>query len=435
MADFIAMAREFAPSSREFKPGDRINYAERVYGEAELALLFEAASEFWLTSGRLCRRFEAGLKSYLGHVERACFVNSGSSANLLAFMSLTSPSLGDRRIRRGDEVIAAAACFPTTVAPIMQYGAVPVFVDAELPSCNAKASAIEAAITKRTRAIFLAHTLGNPFDISEIMGICARHGIWLIEDNCDALGSQYYWKGEWRMTGTFGDVATSSFYPAHHITTGEGGAVYTRHPEHAALLASLRDWGRDCSCESGSDNSCGRRFSGQHGSLPLGYDHKYVYSQFGYNLKATELQAAIGCAQLARLPKFVEARRRNWFRLRDALSCLEDVFMLPESSAVANPSWFGFALIVRSGAPFARNAVMRHLESKGIQTRALFAGNIVRHPCFSGCEEGRDYRVPEPLDNSDIIAERAFWIGVHPGLDDARVDYMASAIAEFAKSK
>ena len=409
-----------------FEPGkSRVNYAGRVFDEREMANLVDASLEFWLTYGRWSRKFEKGLADYLG-ARFALLVNSGSSANLLAFMTLTSPLLGERRIRRGDEVITVAAGFPTTIAPIVQYGAVPVFVDVDLATANVDASRLEAAVSTRTRAVMLAHTLGNPFDARAVKAFCDRHGLWLVEDNCDALGSRF----AGRFTGTWGDIGTSSFYPPHHMTMGEGGAVYTSDPLLRKIALSMRDWGRDCWCESGVDNTCGCRFTKQFGSLPLGYDHKYVYSHFGYNLKATDLQAAVGCAQLEKFPEFVERRKANFDRLSAGIRDLPQLrafSKLPES----DPSWFGFLMTVQPDAGFTRNDLARHLEAANIQTRNLFAGNILRHPCFESLAEGVDYRVSGTLDNTDTIMNSSLWIGLYPGMGDERLDYMISTIRKF----
>lgn len=411
-----------------WREGDRIPYGGRVFDGDEMKALTEACLDFWLTSGRWSSAFEERFAAYLG-VEHSLLVNSGSSANLLAFMALTSPLLGDQALRRGDEVITVAAGFPTTVAPIVQYGAVPVFVDVTLPTYNVDVGALDEALSERTKAVFLAHTLGNPFDVKAVRSFCDRHGLRLIEDNCDALGSQVLTEGGRRLTGTFGDLATSSFYPPHHMTMGEGGAVCTDDGTLRRIVLSLRDWGRDCVCPSGVDDSCGCRFSGQFGTLPFGYDHKYVYSHFGYNLKATDLQAAIGVAQLDKLPAFVEARRRNWAFLRRALASLEDFFLLPEATEGTEPSWFGFLLTVRPEAPFSRDEAVAHLEAKGIQTRMLFAGNLTRHPCFDALRaSGQEWRVAGELDVTDRIMRDAFWIGVYPGLDEARLTRMVEAL-------
>ena len=411
-------------SGEDFVPGEtRIRYAGRVFDEREMSNLVEASLEFWLTYGRWSREFERRLAEYLG-VRHALMVNSGSSANLLAFMTLTSPLLGDRRIRRGDEVITVAACFPTTVAPIVQYGAVPVFVDVDPATANVDVSMLEKALSPKTRAVMLAHTLGNPFDLESVKAFCTRHSLWLVEDNCDSLGSKF----DGRFTGTWGDLGTSSFYPPHHMTTGEGGAVYTNDPLLKRIALSLRDWGRDCWCDSGVDNTCGCRFTKQFGSLPLGYDHKYVYSHFGFNLKATDLQAAIGCAQIEKVPDFVEKRKRNFARLRDGLKDV-DGLRIAERHPKADPSWFGFFMTVSGGR--SRNEFAQFLESRKIQTRNLFAGNLLRHPCFEGLVEGVDYRVVGELKATDDIMNNSLWIGLYPGMDDARIDYMIATIREF----
>ena len=421
-------------AKKPFNPGDPIRYAGRVYDEHELMNLVSASLDFWLTAGEWADKFERGLADYLG-VKHCAYVNSGSAANLIAFMALTSPKLGDRRIKRGDEVITVAAAFPTTVSPIVQYGAVPVFVDVELETANIDASQLEAALSPRTKAVMLAHSLGNTFDLQAVKDFCTRNNLWLIEDNCDALGAEYFIDGKWQKTGTIGDIGTSSFYPAHHMTTGEGGAVYTNSEQLHRLILSFRDWGRDCWCPSGHDGTCGRRFTQQLGTLPYGYDHKYTYSHFGYNLKATEMQAAIGCAQLEKLPEFVEARRRNWQRLRDALSGFEDAFILPEIQKNSRPSWFGFLLTIRNGGGVKlRNELVKYLEDANIQTRMLFAGNIVRHPCFDEMRTtGTGYRVIGGLENTDAIMSRSFWVGVYPGMSEAMIDFMAEKISGFTE--
>ncbi len=408
-----------------FVPGrSRVSYAGRVFDEKELVNLVDSSLDFWLTYGRYSARFEEGLASFLG-VETALLVNSGSSANLLAFATLTSERLGERRVRAGDEVITVAAGFPTTVAPIVQFGAVPVFVDVRLETANVDVSALEAALSPRTKAVMLAHTLGNPFEVRAVRDFCDGHDLWLVEDNCDALGSRY----EGRLTGSFGDLGTSSFYPPHHMTMGEGGAVYTSDETLAKIALSMRDWGRDCWCPSGRDNSCGKRFEQQHGTLPFGYDHKYVYSEFGFNLKATDMQAAIGCAQLEKLPGFTEARKRNWAYLRDALAPLGDTLVLPEPTPGSDPSWFGFLMTVREGSGVTRDALVRALEDAKVQTRALFAGNLTRHPCFDGMRErGEGYRVVGELTNTDRIMRDSLWVGVYPGMTQEMLDYMASTI-------
>lgn len=413
-------------SSASFIPGkSRVNYAGRVFDEKEMVNLVDSSLEFWLTYGRWSKEFENGLADYLG-IRFALLVNSGSSANLLAFSTLTSPLLGDRRIKRGDEVITVAAGFPTTIAPIVQYGAVPVFVDVELESANIDVSRLELALSPKTKAVMLAHTLGNPFNIKAVKAFCEKHGLWLVEDNCDALGSKY----DGRFTGTWGDIGTSSFYPPHHMTMGEGGAVYTDNPLLKKIALSIRDWGRDCWCESGVDNTCGCRFTRQFGKLPVGYDHKYVYSHFGYNLKATDMQAAIGCAQLAKFPLFVEKRKANYERL---YAGLKDVGALSvfRPYRESDPSWFGFLMTVKPDAGFSRNDLAQHLEAANIQTRNLFAGNILRHPCFETLAEGVDYRVAGDLTNTDVIMNSSLWIGLYPGMGEDRLDYMVRVIREF----
>ena len=412
---------------KEFQRGDRIPYASRVYDSAEMVNLVDSALEFWLTSGRYTAEFEKKLSEYLG-VKYCSLVNSGSSANLNAFMALTSPILKERKINRGDEVITVAAGFPTTVTPIIQYGAVPVFVDVTIPQYNIDVSMLEEAYSKNTKAVMIAHTLGNPFDLKAVKEFCDSHHLWLIEDNCDALGSTYILEGEKKLTGTVGDIGTSSFYPPHHMTMGEGGAVYTDNPLLHKIMRSMRDWGRDCMCPSGQDNLCGHRFEKQYGELPLGYDHKYVYSHFGYNLKATDLQA-IGCAQLKKLPGFVEKRRANFNRLKEQLQELEEYLILPEACPDSAPSWFGFLMTCREGVD--KNQIVSYLENHGVQTRMLFSGNLVRQPCFDEMrQEGRGYRVAGALTQTDLIMERSFWIGVYPGMTEKMTDYMAKTIKE-----
>ena len=411
------------------KSFDRIPYAGRVYDEKEVNNLLDSAKEFWLTSGRYTAKFEKGLADFLG-VKYCYFVNSGSSANLLAFMALTSPLLKERRIKRGDEVITVAAGFPTTVAPIIQYGAIPVFLDVTIPEYNIDCEKLEKALSEKTKAVMIAHTLGNPFNLNKVKEFCDKHGLWLIEDNCDALGSTYEIEGEEKYTGTIGDVGTSSFYPPHHMTTGEGGAVYTSDSLLAKIMLSMRDWGRDCTCPSGFDDTCGHRFDGQYGTLPAGYDHKYVYSHLGYNLKATDMQAAIGCAQLEKLPDFIGARKLNWVHLRNYLDCLSEYLLLPEREELSEPSWFGFMVTVKDNSPKTRNEIVRHLEEKKIQTRMLFSGNITRHPCFEHLEEGVDYRICDTLENTDYIMNNSFWIGVYPGMTEEMLDYMIESLKE-----
>lgn len=424
--------RKYHTKDDSYTIGDRIPYAGRVYDEAEMVNLADSALEFWLTSGKYTDMFEQKLADYLG-VKHCAFVNSGSSANLLAFMALTSPLLGSRAVRRGDEVITVAAGFPTTAAPIIQFGAVPVFVDVTIPQYNIDVSLLEKAYSPKTKAVMLAHTLGNPFDIKAVKSFCDAHGLWLIEDNCDALGSRYTLDGETKYTGTFGDIGTSSFYPPHHITTGEGGAVYTDDPLLAKIIRSLRDWGRDCVCRSGCDNMCGHRFDKQYGELPLGYDHKYVYSHFGYNLKATDMQAAIGCAQLEKLPSFTEKRKRNFDLLHEMLSAADDNrLILPEACENSDPCWFGFMLTC--GDNTDRNAMVRFIESKGIQTRMLFAGDLTKHPCFDEMRKsGSGYRIAGTLDNTDRIMNKTFWVGVYPGMTDKMLGYMGETIIEAVK--
>ncbi len=413
-------------NKKEYKQGDRIPYASRVYDSKEMCNLVDSALEFWLTSGRYTEEFEAKLASYLG-VKYCSLVNSGSSANLNAFMALTSPLLGDRAIRRGDEVITVAAGFPTTVAPVIQYGAVPVFVDVTIPQYNIDVNMLEEAYSDKTKAVMIAHTLGNPFDLKGVKDFCDKHNLWLVEDNCDALGSKYIIDGKEYFTGTVGDIGTSSFYPPHHMTMGEGGAVYTNNPLLNKCIRSFRDWGRDCVCPSGCDNLCGHRFDKQYGQLPLGYDHKYVYSHFGYNLKATDMQAAIGCAQLDKFPSFVERRRHNFDRLKSKLADLSDKLILPEPCENSIPSWFGFLITCKEGVD--RNSVVRYIEENGVQTRMLFAGNLIKHPCFDEMRETNSgYRVVGDLKNTDRIMNETFWVGVYPGMTDEMIDYMAEVI-------
>ena len=411
-----------------FVPGEsRVNYAGRVFDEKELCNLVDSSLEFWLTYGRYSKEFEKKLAEYLG-VRFALLVNSGSSANLLAFMALTSPLLKERKIDRGDEVITVAAGFPTTIAPMIQYGAVPVFVDVELETANIDTALLEEAYSSKTKAVMIAHTLGNPFNIKEVKAFCDRHGLWLIEDNCDALGSKY----DGKFTGTWGDIGTSSFYPPHHMTMGEGGAVYTDDPLLKKIMLSIRDWGRDCWCESGVDNTCGCRFTRQFGKLPVGYDHKYVYSHFGYNLKVSDMQAAVGCAQLEKFPSFVEKRKENFERLYNGLKDIPELQLFakyPES----DPSWFGFLITLADGVSFTRNDLAEYLEDHKIQTRNLFAGNILKHPCFETLVEGVDYRVAGSLTNTDKIMNDSLWIGLYPGMGEDKLDYMISTIRNFCQ--
>lgn len=432
----LELVKEYCDTYHKEKPyheGDRIPYASRVYDHEEMCNLVDSALEFWLTSGRYVKQFEADLAKYLG-VKYVSVVNSGSSANLLAFMTLTSPLLGERRIRRGDEVITVAAGFPTTVSPIVNYGAVPVFVDVTIPQYNIDVTKLEAALSDKTKAVMIAHTLGNPFDLKAVKDFCDKHNLWLVEDNCDALGSLYTIDGEEKFTGSVGDLGTSSFYPPHHMTMGQGGAVYTSNPLLNKIARSMRDWGRDCVCASGEDNHCGHRFDGQYGELPKGYDHKYVYSHFGLNLNITDMQAAVGCAQLKKFPSFVERRRHNFDYLKNGLKDIEDKLILPEPCANSNPSWFGFLMTCREGVD--RKKVVPYIESKGVQTRMLFAGNLIKHPCFNEMREtGEGYRVVGSLENTDRIMNDTFWIGVYPGMTDEKLDYMIKVIHEAVQQK
>lgn len=407
-----------------------VNYGGRYFDHEEMVNLVDSSLDFWLTAGPWARKFEKRLAEWLG-VRYCSLTNSGSSANLLAFSALTAPELGERRICRGDEVITVACGFPTTVTPCLQYGAVPVFVDVTVPQYNIDVTMLEKALSPKTKAVMIAHTLGNPFDLKAVKEFCDKHGLWLVEDNCDALGSTYGLNGEIRKTGTIGDMGTSSFYPPHHMTMGEGGAVYTNNPLLHRLVNSFRDWGRDCWCLGGVDDTCGCRFTKQFGELPAGYDHKYVYSHFGYNLKVTDMQAAIGCAQLDKLDSIVEARRRNFSRLYAALEGTPWL-ILPERQPESNPSWFGFLISVETGAPFSRNDLAKYLEAHRIQTRNLFAGNLLRHPAFDELRrDGKGYRVIGDLEVTDYIMNNTLWVGVYPGMTDAMLDYMALTIREF----
>ena len=415
--------------NKEFKPGDRISYASRVYDEKEMQALTDAMLDFWLTTGRFSDEFEKEFAEWIG-VRYAHLVNSGSSANLIAFTVLTAPELGDRQIKKGDEVITVACGFPTTVTPILQYGAVPVFLDCTVPQYNIDVTQLEEALSDKTKAVMIAHTLGNPFDLKAVKEFCSRNNLWLIEDNCDALGSKYTIDGETKYTGTWGDIGASSFYPPHHMTMGEGGCVYTDDPLLNRLILSYRDWGRDCVCPSGRDNVCGHRFDGQYGELPKGYDHKYTYSHFGYNLKVTEMQAAVGVEQLRKFPSFIERRRHNWDRLHKALEGLEDKLILPEPAPNSEPSWFGFLISVKPESGISRNDVTGYLESHNIQTRLLFSGNIVKHPCFDEIRGTDVYRIVGDLEGTEYIMNNSFWIGVYPGMTDEMIDYMATVIRE-----
>lgn len=418
---------------KDFVEGNRIPYASRVYDSEEMVNLVDSALEFWLTAGRYTDEFEKNFAKYL-NVRFCSLVNSGSSANLCAFMALTSPLLKERRINRGDEVITVAAGFPTTVAPIIQYGAIPVFVDVTIPQYNIDVTMLEEALSNKTKAVMVAHTLGNPFDLKAVKEFCDKHNLWLVEDNCDALGSKYEIDGEERFTGTIGDIGTSSFYPPHHMTMGEGGAVYTNNPLLHKIIRSFRDWGRDCVCPPGKDNICGHRFDKQYGELPLGYDHKYVYSHFGYNLKVTDMQAAVGVAQLKKFPSFIERRRYNFDRLYEGLSCLQDKLILPQPCPNSKPSWFGFLITCKPGVN--RNELVTYIERNGIQTRTLFAGNLIKHPCFDELRKNKQgYKVIGNLKNTDRIMNNTFWIGVYPGMTDEKIDYMIKTIKDFFKER
>ena len=428
-AEILALVEEYCDRyhvKKEYEKGDRISYASRGYDHDEMLNLVDSSLDFWLTAGRYHDKFEKNLAKFLG-VRFANIVNSGSSANLLAFMTLTSPLLGDRRVKRGDEIITVACGFPTTVTPMLQYGAVPVFVDVTIPQYNIDVNMLEKALSKKTKAVMVAHTLGNPFDLKAVKDFCDKHGLWLVEDNCDALGSTYTIDGETKFTGTIGDMGTSSFYPPHHMTMGEGGAVYTNNSLLNKIIRSLRDWGRDCFCPSGKDNTCGCRFTRQYGKLPLGYDHKYVYSHFGYNLKVTDMQAAVGCAQLEKFPSFVERRKYNFKRLRKALECAEDKLILPLPNENSDPSWFGFLITCREGVERAK--LVKYIEEHNVQTRMLFAGNLILHPCFDTIrDDNKSYRVVGDLKNTNIVMENTFWVGLYPGMTDEMLDYMAETI-------
>lgn len=420
---------KFKENKDTFRPGDRISYASRVFDEKEMCSLTDAMLDFWLTTGRFSDQFEKEFADWIG-VKFAHLVNSGSSANLIAFMTLTAPELGKRQIKRGDEVITVACGFPTTVTPILQYGAIPVFVDVTVPQYNIDVNELEEALSPKTKAVMIAHTLGNPFDLSAVKAFCDAHDLWLVEDNCDALGTQYTIDGVTKFTGTWGDIGTSSFYPPHHMTMGEGGCVYTDNPLLHRLILSYRDWGRDCVCPSGRDNLCGHRFDGAFGELPQGYDHKYVYSHFGYNLKVTDLQAAVGVEQLKKFPSFIDRRRHNWDRLHAALECVQDKLILPEPAENSRPSWFGFLISVRPEAGAERNCVTRYIEDHNVQTRLLFSGNLIKHPCFDQIRGTDAYRVVGTLENTEFIMNNSFWVGVYPGMVDEMIDYMAQVIRE-----
>jgi len=416
--------------SQPFIAGEsRVNYAGRVFDEKEMVNLVDSSLDFWLTYGDYSKKFEKELAKFLG-VRWTFLVNSGSSANLLAFYALTSPLLKERQVKRSDEIITVAAGFPTTVAPIVQYGAVPVFVDMELEHFNIDVTQLEKALSPKTKAVMIAHTLGNPFNIEAVKAFCDRHNLWLIEDNCDALGSLY----DGKPTGTWGDIGTSSFYPPHHMTMGEGGATYTDNPLLKKIMLSMRDWGRDCWCESGVDNTCGCRFAQQFGSLPKGYDHKYVYSHFGFNLKISDMQAAIGCAQLEKFPCFVEKRKENFKKLYEGLKDVQELTLV-EAQPKSDPSWFGFMMTLKEHVNFSRNDLVEYLENNCIQTRNLFAGNMLRHPMFDTLIENQDYRVIGALRNTDKIMNDSFWIGLYPGMSDAALDYMVDKIKEFLRNR
>jgi len=433
--DIIELVRKYHFYKNLNEPvSNKINYAGRVYDDREMVNLVKASLEFWLTHGKWCNEFENKLSKFLD-IKHTLFVNSGSSANLLAFMALTSPLLGDRRIKRGDEVITTACCFPTTVSPILMYGAVPVFVDVDLHTANIDEKKLEQALSRKTKAVMVAHTLGNPYHVEYLKLFCERHGLWLISDECDAIGGT--WEG--KHLCHYSDISTFSFYPAHQMTTGEGGAVVTNNSELNKIMLSLRDWGRDCTCASGQDDKCGKRFDGQFGNLPEGYDHKYVYSHaFGMNLKATEMQGAIGVAQLDKLPEFIEKRRGNFKRLSYRLSELDEI-ILPLFNMVSNPSWFGMLITLKQEG--IRNKLVKYLESKGIQTRLLFAGNITKQPSFAHLILGKDYRIAWDLDdtvtynlkNTNKIMNDSFWIGVYPKLTEENLEYMANTIKDFFK--
>ena len=429
VAEYYHDFKEPVESKKNFKPGDRVSYASRVYDEKEMQALTDAMLDFWLTTGRFSKEFEKKFAEWIG-VKYAHLVNSGSSANLIAFSVLTAPELGERRIRRGDEVITVACGFPTTITPILQYGAIPVFVDVTVPQYNINVNMLEEALSEKTKAVMIAHTLGNPFDLKEVKAFCDKHNLWLVEDNCDALGSKYTIDGETRFTGAWGDIGTSSFYPPHHMTMGEGGAVYTNNVLLNRLILSYRDWGRDCICVSGQDNLCGHRWDGQFGLLPKGYDHKYTYSHFGYNLKVTDLQAAVGVEQLKKFPTFIERRKYNWKRLHLALEDIQDKIILPEATPNSDPSWFGFLISVRPEMGLDRNNITRYIENHNIQTRLLFSGNIIKQSCFDEIRDTDAYRVVGNLKNSDFIVNNTFWVGVYPGMTEKMIDYMAQIIKE-----
>lgn len=427
--DYYHEFKEQKESKAAFKPGDRISYASRVYDEKEMQSLTDAVLDFWLTAGRFSDEFEKKFAEWIG-IKYVHLVNSGSSANLIAFNVLTAPELGGRQIKRGDEVITVACAFPTTITPIIQYGAIPVFVDVTIPQYNIDITKLEGALSNKTKAVVVAHTLGNPFNIAAVKAFCDKYNLWLVEDNCDALGTQYTIDGITKYSGTWGDIGTSSFYPPHHMTMGEGGCVYTDNSMLNRLILSYRDWGRDCICPSGHDNFCEHRYDKQFGQLPEGYDHKYVYSHFGYNLKVTDLQAAVGVEQLKKLPYFIERRIHNWNRLYTALEPLNDKIILPEAAENSYPSWFGFLISIKHGTGIDRNRVIKYIENHNIQTRLLFSGNIIKHPCFGQIRDTNAYRVAGSMEGTEFIMNNTFWIGVYPGMTDEMVDYMAQVVTE-----
>lgn len=425
--------RAYKKTNKNFEVGDKISYGGRVFDEKEMCALVDSSLDFWLTAGKYTQEFESRFARMMG-VRFASTVNSGSSANLIAFYTLTAPELKERAIYPGDEVITVAAAFPTTIAPIIQYGAIPVFLDVTIPQYNIDVTCLEEAYSDKTKAVFIAHTLGNPFDLKEVKKFCDKHSLWLIEDTCDALGGTYTIEDKEYMIGSIGDIGTASFYPAHHITMGEGGCVFTNNAVLHKLIRSYRDWGRDCICSGGQDNFCGHRFDGQYGELPKGYDHKYVYSHFGFNLKITDMQAAIGCRQLDKLPAFIEARRYNWKYLKEGLQDLQDKIILPEPAPNSEPSWFGFLITVGEG--LNADKIIRYLEEKGIQTRRLFGGNLIKHPCFTNMRRNDEwYRVIGDLHNTDRIMRDTFWIGVYPGMTNKKLDYMINMIKEAVKEQ
>jgi CDP-6-deoxy-D-xylo-4-hexulose-3-dehydrase len=434
-AQILELTREYYKEvhaqKKDFEPGKSfVHYGGRYFNDEEMVNLIDSSLDFWLTQGPWTHKFERRLADWLG-VKFCAVTNSGSSANLLAFYTLTSHKLGDRRIKKDDEVITVAAGFPTTVTPIIQYGAIPVFVDVALPGFDIDVNQLEAAYSPKTKAVMMAHSLGNPFNLKAVLAFCEKHNLWLIEDNCDALGSEYTIDGVTKKTGTWGHIGTSSFYPPHHMTMGEGGAVYTNDPLLNKITLSFRDWGRDCWCASGVDNTCRMRFTGQFGELPQGYDHKYVYSHFGFNLKITDMQAAIGCAQLEKLDQIVAARRANYKMLYDGLKDVPGL-ILPVAEANSNPSWFGFLIAVKKDAGFTRNELTEYLELNKIQTRNLFAGNLIKHPCFDEMRQtGEGYRIVGELKNTDFVMTNGFWIGVFPGMTKEMNQWMIKCIREF----